>query len=196
MVKLFKLGEEPLEGIVMATCVPKELFTEQSKYSMAVSHSLKSLESLALEFKKKIPNRYRRGFKKEKQTEDLLFVYNNCKEGETKSNQLSLTGRLRRSSSYFVQPGKREVLVPTLDIGFTYPCQQHLILILAKLNDYFMFLAKDNSIEPAIKIVNMKDQITIEGNQALYLVFSESEFSIAVLEGESIRKMTYTVSKH
>ena len=176
MVILRKRFEEPVEGVIIATYVPKAIFTNFDDFS-ELKKSIRALDEIVIKFSKRLPYRYRREFKK-KEEEDFMIIYDNMnKTNGTRSKDLSLTGKLQQigqmPEEVRVEPEGRKVWVAYLEVGFNYACYNHLVTLLDLFEEYFVFLSDAKTFQPIIRRIKMEDENFDDGNMALYLAYGK-----------------------
>lgn len=191
---LRKRYEEPAEGIAMATFVPRMLFTNSRAFANPIETEA-TLEDLIPAVVKKFPTRYKLGLGRQPQQEKSVIVYSQEKvngEKSIRSNEISLTGKVL--NELVVEPRRERVYAADLHVGFTYPCTRHVADVLSALDEKFILLS-DTQFQPQIDLRNLDMEKLHWGNQALFLVYGQAkEFTVATIDGMSLRKATYTVA--
>lgn len=189
---LRKTGEEPIEGIVMATYVPRDLFTDFSDFS-SYEQSLSSLEKLIIKFNKRAPQRYK-GIRK-RENQEVMLVYDKSMDGSMKSNSISITGKL--IGGVAVEPGRERVYAVKIEVGFAYANFTQIKTLLDAFDRDFV-LVSDHKFQPDIKIERAEDDELFYGNFALFKAYNceTKEATVATVEGETIRKKSYIIAMH
>ena len=197
MATLRDIGKEPVEGIVIASYVPKDIFIAHSAFSGHLS-SMNVLKRLIDKLITRFPKRYSGVRKKSKQLDNFV-VYDNIKENESigsKSNYISLTGRVL--DWVYAEPERERVYPINLDVGFTYACTEHATLLL-DLFDRELILLSDKTFQPSIQMIDLstENESVYIGNMALYLLNGGArEVTVATKDGQSIRKKSYVIAMH
>ncbi|MEK6936468.1 MAG: hypothetical protein AABW58_00175 [Nanoarchaeota archaeon] len=186
--------EEPAEGMIMATFIARATFTSPG-FEKALESTV-TLDELISKLLSKLPARYRLGVRKQPQESRFVIVYSkeNRKKGGMGSNDISLTGKVLGAMA--VEPSRRSVNPASLHIGFTYPCKKLAEEVLYVVEGDFIYLSEGE--EPDIKKMNIKESDegdVVTGNRALFNIFNcPREITTATIEGESLRKRTYTIA--